>query len=60
MFKKMTDKLKSVFRSDLNSPNLAPNMGYMNRKQRRVALSLARKRAVEPRRRKYEKRGVKR
>ena len=59
MFKKMTDKLKSVFRSDLNSPNLAP-MGYMNRKQRRVALSLARKRAVEPRRRKYEKRGVKR
>lgn len=59
MFKKMTDKLKSVFRSDLNSPNLAPT-GHMNRKQRRVALSLARKRAVEPRRRKYEKRGVKR
>lgn len=62
MFKKMTDKLKSVFRSDLNSPNLNPamHMGAMNRKQRRVALSLARKRAVEPRRRKYEKRGVKR
>lgn len=60
MFKKMTDKVKSVFRSDLNSPTLAPPVGYMNRKQKRTYFSLARKRAMEPRRRKYEKRGVKR
>jgi hypothetical protein len=31
-----------------------------NRKQRRTQVALARKAAVEPRRRKYEKRGVKR
>lgn len=60
MFKKMTDKVKSVFRSDLNSPTLAPPVGHMNRKQRRVAFSLARKQAVEPRRIRFEKRGVKR
>lgn len=60
MFERAMKKLKGMFRSELASPGHTQPVGYMNRKQRRVALSLARKRAVEPRRRKYEKRGVKR